>query len=115
LIDYALPTVGLRPLSFIFVIAITAVAGYRVGLVSAIAAAVLFTALETASGTPFAQPSLAWNVLIAAVSLIVGVLLVEVVRKRSVAEKTALTDLARAKAELEDVKRSRETEAALRR
>jgi PAS domain S-box-containing protein len=115
LIDYALPAIALRPLSFILVIAIATVAGYRVGLLSAIAAAVLFTTLETASGDTFTQQTLAWNVLVAAVSLIVVVLLVEVVRKRSVIEKTALSDLANAKAELEGIKQSQETQAALRR
>jgi len=115
LIDYALPTVALRPLSFILVIAISAVAGYRLGLLSAIVAAVLFTTSETASSFAFTQQGFVWNTFIIAATLIVAVLLVEVVRKRSLAEKAALTDLANAQAELEGIKQSRETQAALQR
>lgn len=115
LLDYALPTIALRPLAFILVIAITTAAGYRIGLLSAIAAAVLFTTAETVSNFTFTQHGLPWNILITAASLIVGVFLVEVVRKRGVAEKAALTDLASAKTELDDIKQRQETQAALRR
>src|ERR1700736_4509254 len=113
LLDYALPTVALRPLSFILVIAITTAAGYRIGLLSAIAAAVLFTTAETMSNFTFTRHGFAWNTLLAVVSLIVVVFLVEVVRKRGVAEKAALTDLASAKTELDDIKQRQETQAAL--
>src|ERR1700736_6353009 len=115
LLDYALPTIALRPLAFILVIAITTAAGYRIGLLSAIAAAVLFTTAETVFNFTFTQHGLPWNILITAASLIVGVFLVEVVRKRGVAEKAALTDLASAKTELDDIKQRQETQAALRR
>jgi len=115
LIDYALPTVALRPLSFILVIAISTVAGYRVGLISAIVAALLFTTSETASRFAFTQQGFVWNTFIIGATLIVAVLLVEVVRKGSVAEKAALTGLANAQAELEGIKQSREAQAALRR
>lgn len=115
LIDYAIPSVVLRPLSFIIVIAISTLAGYRVGLLSAIVAAVLFTVVETASGAAFMPQGFVWNTLLIAVSLIAAVLLVEVISRQSVAEKTALSDLANAKGELEAIRQSREAQAALRR
>ncbi len=115
LIDYAIPSIVLRPLAFILVIAISTVAGYRVGLLSAIVAAVLFTLVDTASASAFVPQGFVWNTIFAAVSLVAAVLLVEVVRHRSVAERNALTDLANAKEELEAIKQSREAQAALRR
>ncbi|MDQ6768165.1 MAG: SpoIIE family protein phosphatase [Candidatus Eremiobacteraeota bacterium] len=113
-LDYGNPTIQLRPISYVFVMGITALVGYRWGLVSGIAAALLFTSVETATGYRSLPSSLLWNVLIAAVSFSAPALLMEAMRRRKLSADATLADLASTREELADVKRLHESEAALR-
>jgi PAS domain S-box-containing protein len=113
-LDSLLPTIALRPLAFIFIIALTAVGGYRWGLLGAFAAAVAFTAVELRTGYTPLQTNLVWNALVALVGLAVAVLLVEVIRSQTIAAEQARSELERSREENENLRRMNAAQTALR-
>lgn len=113
LVDYYLPAIQLRPLSYIFVIAVTALGGLRWGLLSGIFAAVLWTAIEAYGGYRSSSSSLLWNTLLSAASLVVTVALVETIRARTIAAQTAADNLRTAQQEMNILKKIRAAEKAL--
>jgi PAS domain S-box-containing protein len=113
-LDDVMPSVALRPMAFIFIIALTAVGGYRWGLAGALVAAVAFTAVEQHGGYTPVQASLFWNALVALIGLAVAVLLVEVIRTQTVAAEQARGDLERSREENENLRQMNAAQTALR-
>jgi PAS domain S-box-containing protein len=114
-LDFALHSVQLRPLSIVFVIAITALAGYRWGIASGIFAALFFTTIEAYSGFRWQPAALAWNAALAALGLIVAVALVEALRSRIEHQRAADTVLHDTHQELRSLQHSEAAATALRR
>ncbi len=112
-LDAASPFLQLRPIAYGFVIAVAALAGFRWGLISAIAVAVAFTIAETLSGFQASPKAAPWNMLIAAPSFIAVAYIVELVRARSLSATTARSDLASAEAALETTRRLHDAQIAL--
>src|SRR5271166_741769 len=113
-LDHLMPPITLRPLAFIYIIALTAVGGYRWGLLGAVLAAAAFTAVEQRIGTAPVETSLFWNALVALVGLAVAVWLVEVIRRQAVAAEQARSDLDRSREENENLRRMNAAQTALR-
>jgi len=114
-LDYYLPAIQLRPLAIVFVIAITAIAGYRWGIVSGIGSALFFTAIEAYGGFRPEPTRIGWNTAVSALGLVAAVLLVEGLRSHMERQAATDDDLRGARRELVDLKSINAAEAALRR
>ena len=97
-LDYAMPPISLLPLVFIFVIAVSAVAGLRWGLALAVVAAPLYTQVEKGLAL-MPDRVMAVNTLILLVALAITVILVDISRRHSATAQIAKRDLESSRAE----------------
>ena len=99
-IDYAVPQVSLRPLAFVFVVAMAAVAGLRWSVACALVAAPLYTLIDVGTRTP----GLVGDVIDVAIMLLalgVAIGFVQLARQRSTLAEVAKRHLETVRTEYE--------------
>ena len=113
-IDHAVPQISLRPLAFVFVIAMAAAAGLRWSIACALVAAPLFTLIEVGNRV---VPGVAGIVIDAAIMLLalgVAIGFVQLARQRSTLAEVATRHLETARTDYETLRQRELAAQALR-